>query len=249
AARDGGPLACDGVASCENPDSGPDSGEPDAGGLDSGGPDSGGQPDAGDPDSGAPLACGALTRCGDACFDLSSSSAHCGSCGHSCYGAACTDAECQPELVVTVSGGLAMAVSVDHLFFTSVSSGVVKRSGKVPGSTASVLFDVAADSSTSAIAKPIVADASHVFVGTTQAGVRRAPVGGTASTALNGNWSDTMLAMNATDLAYVFNDLAAGKKKVVRIKKDGSGIYNLLHEASFGIGAISVGSDVFWANA
>jgi hypothetical protein len=41
------------------------------------------------------------TACGATCFDLATSSASCGKCGHDCGGAACANSMCQPQALVS----------------------------------------------------------------------------------------------------------------------------------------------------
>ncbi len=184
--------------------------------------------------------------CGSTCADLDTDSDHCGSCNHGCYGAACSEGACQAELVLTSADSFAMAVGAQHLFFTTISSDVVKRSEKTPGSSATEIFDVSEDLGYDTSVKPIVADANDVFVGTLH-GVRRAPIAGPASTQFNPSRSDTMLKMNATYVAFVFDDTVNKLHRVVRINRSGNELPATLHSMPIGVAALSIASDTHWA--
>src|SRR5688572_25740261 len=84
-----------------------------------------GEPEVAQPTQ--PIAPACTSTCGDTCVDLSADANHCGSCGHSCLGAACTAGVCEPAtLVVGSYAALALSpgklIVVDQTLGASLSS-------------------------------------------------------------------------------------------------------------------------------
>ncbi|CAN5875837.1 hypothetical protein BH11MYX4_BH11MYX4_57660 [soil metagenome] len=100
---------------------------PGPGGDDAGsGVDTGTNPADASGDAGDSGTCGQQTSCGGSCVDTTSSSDHCGVCGHSCGGGKCKDSVCAPVLVASnIAAPLGVAVAGGSAFW--IRNGAVER--------------------------------------------------------------------------------------------------------------------------
>lgn len=66
-----------------------------------------------------------LTDCSGSCVTLSSSAAHCGSCGHSCLGGECASGKCEPaEVATSLTEPGYLALSSTHVYWMDKGSRV-----------------------------------------------------------------------------------------------------------------------------
>src|SRR5450432_1686120 len=91
---------------------------------------------------------GIQTVCTNACADLSSSVANCGSCGHSCQGGACAGGVCQPTLVAGGFSAGPLAVGSDSVYVVDYGSGgrllrISKANGTITPIASGNIWDVA----------------------------------------------------------------------------------------------------------
>lgn len=84
---------------------------------------------------------GSSTKDADPCVDLETNPNHCGACGRSCLGGACTGGRCGP-VVVSAENGSPLAVTTDGAFvyWTNPGLGDVRRA-RTDGGPVEVVFD------------------------------------------------------------------------------------------------------------
>lgn len=68
------------------------------------------------------------TTCGNECVDLQTNNLHCGACGHSCDGGACTAGVCQGVVLAAAQARpIGLALGGGYVYFTSSTAGTVSR--------------------------------------------------------------------------------------------------------------------------
>lgn len=61
-----------------------------------------------------------LSSCDGECIDLAANGAHCGACGHDCFGAGCENGQCEPEELANELGPIRrMAIDDTHVYFVN----------------------------------------------------------------------------------------------------------------------------------
>ncbi len=143
------------------------------------------------------------------CGDTQTSSAHCGRCGHDCFGGACEAGVCQPVKINGDAGLEPFAIAVDdtHVFFSDIGESTgslyrVPKDGstrpeKIATTTDSLLYDLKLDGTTAYISSgSYYADAGAVEM---------VPKDGGAKTTIARGWPNASDPRGVTiDNQYVY---------------------------------------------
>jgi hypothetical protein len=175
-------------------------------------------------------ACTCENPCGGTCYDLKSSSNHCGACGRSCGGSACVDGMCEPtELFSGADYGNLRIAGGAFYWYDYETRSVVKA--QTDGSNAMV---VVSNLSTA----DYVLDGTSVYASGTD-GIVAAPLAGGTSRIVLAGGNFTVLAQSGTSL--IFWDTVA----LQRVAKTGGSAMLIANTGRPGMAAADA-TTVYW---